>query len=54
MKYFDKIIDENPEMSVMKIIVKNELKNVYAQIETYFRNKFNNNPEKNKSTKLSR
>ena len=52
MKYFDKIIDENPEMSVMKIIVINELKNLYAQRETCFRNKFNNNPEKNKSIKL--
>ena len=39
-------------MSVIKIIVINELKNLYAQRETYFRNNFNNNPEKNKSIKL--
>ena len=39
-------------MSVMKIIVINELKNLYAQRETYFRNKFNNDPEKIKFIKL--
>ena len=52
IKYFDKIIDENPEMTVMKIIVINELKNLYVQRETYFRNKFNNNQEKKKFIKL--
>ena len=39
-------------MSVMKIIVINELKHLYAHRETYFRNKFNNDLEKNKFIKL--
>ena len=45
IKYFDRIINENPEMSIRKISIITKLKELYAQRETYFRSKFNNNLE---------
>ena len=51
-KHFDGIINENPEISIRKISIITKLKELYAQRETYFRNKFNNNPEMNKFIKL--
>ena len=52
IKHFDKIINENPEISIRKINIITKLKELYAQRETYFKNKFNNNPEINKFIKI--
>ena len=51
IKYFNKIINENPEMSIEKTGMITKLKGLYALREEYFRSKFNN-PEKNKSINL--
>ena len=40
IKYFDRIINENPEISIRKISIITRLKELYAERETYFRNKF--------------
>ena len=52
IKYFDRIINENPEISIRKISIITKLKELYAQRKTYFRNKFNNNLEINNFIKL--
>ena len=36
IKYFDRIINENPEISIRKISIITKLKELYAQRETYF------------------
>ena len=52
INYFDRIINENPEISIRKISIITKLKELYAQREMHFRNKFNNNPEINEFVKL--
>ena len=52
IKYFNRIINENPKISIRKISMLTKLKELFAQRETYFRNKFNNNLEINKFIKL--
>ena len=52
IKYFNRIINENPKISIRKISILTKLTELYAQRETYFRNKFNNNLEINKFIKL--
>ena len=51
IKYFDKIINENPEMSIKKTGIIIKLKKLHALREEYFIHKFNNNLERNKSIK---
>ena len=38
IKYFDKIIKENPEMSTKKINIINKLKELYTARKEYFKN----------------
>ena len=52
IKYFDKKINENPEISIKKTGIITKLKRLYALREEYFRNKFHNNLEKNKFLNL--
>ena len=42
IKYFDKIIKENPKMSAKKIDILNQLKSLYAFRKNYFEVKINN------------
>ena len=42
IKYFDKIIKENPKMSAKKIDILNQLKSFYAFRKNYFEVKINN------------
>ena len=51
MKYFDKIIKENPEISTKKINITNKLKELYKARKEYFENIYINK-EKNKNIKL--
>ena len=37
IKYFDKIIKENPKMSAKKIDIKNQLKSLYTIRKDYFK-----------------
>ena len=51
MKYFDKIIKENPKMSTKKNNIINTLKELYKARKEYFENIYINK-EKNKNIKL--
>ena len=51
MKYFDKIIKENPKMSTKKNNIINKLKELYKSRKEYFENIYINK-EKNKNIKL--
>ena len=42
IKYLDKIIKENPEMSAKKIDIINELKSLYVTRIDYFKDRINN------------
>ena len=42
MKYFDKIIEENPKMPAKKINIINQLKSLYTIRKNYFEIKINN------------
>ena len=42
IKYFDKIIKENPEMSAEKIDIINQLKSLYVVRRDYFKVRINN------------
>ena len=48
IKYIDKIINKNPEITKEEINILNELKQRYYLRRSYFFNKFNNEPKKNK------
>ena len=48
MKYIHKIINKNPEITKGEINILNELKQRYYSRRSYFFNKFNNEPKKNK------
>ena len=50
IKYFDKIIKENPEMSNKKIDIINQLKSLYVIRRDYFKVRINN--PKNKKADL--
>ena len=50
IKYFDKIIKENPKMSAKKIDILNQLKSLYVYRKNYFEVKINNS--KNKTSNL--
>ena len=51
MKYFDEIIQENPEISTKKINIINKLKELYKARKEYFENIYISK-EKNKNIKL--
>ena len=46
IKYFDKIIKENPKMSAKKINILNQLKSLYTFRKNYFEVKINNSKTK--------
>ena len=46
IKYLDKIIKENPEMSAKKIDVINQLKTLYTMRENYYEVRFNDPKDK--------
>ena len=52
IKYIDKIINKNPEITKEEINVLNDLKQLYYSRKNYFFNKFNNESEKNKFTNI--
>ena len=52
IKFFDKIIERNPEMSTKIIDIINELKYLYIMREEYFKNRVNNKPKINESVDL--
>ena len=53
IKYFNKIISDNPNMSREKSEIINKLIKLYSLKETYYLNKVNNNSEKNKETDMT-
>ena len=53
IKFFDKKIRDNPTMSIEKINIIFQLKELYEFRGQYFVNKFNNDPEKNKFIDLN-
>ena len=52
IKYFNKIIERNPEMSTKTIDIINGLKYLYIMREKYFENRVNNKPKINESVDL--
>ena len=48
IKYIDKIINKNPEITKEEINILNDLKQLYYSRKKLFFNKFNNEPKKNK------
>ena len=52
IKYFNRIIDKNPEMSTKTIDIINGLKYLYIVRESYFENRVNNKLKRNESVDL--
>ena len=52
IKYFDKIIEENPEMSAKKIDIINQLKSLYITRRGYFKVKINDPKSKAPNLRL--
>ena len=52
IKYFDKIIKENPKMSVKKIDIINQLKSLYTMRKDYFKIKIYNPKSKTPELKI--